>query len=176
MQGVAPNTTGWSLSGFISQSSSARSSTQHNGVVSSLVSDTWRCSVKCDVQSLVSVSRSSSSTVTPPEHYGKNAGVPSLMTWQRRLKNRLCSSPYILVLLPGEKGELGGVLACPLFLAWGSESVEEDQVTVLPLVAPQVNKQQTAAGHVPRSQTHTTGCYCTLGEITQTVFNRNYIL
>ena len=63
-----------------------------------------------DAQSLVSICRSSSSPITPPEHDGKHAGAPLLMTWQRRLKNRLCFSPYILVLLPGDKGELGGVL------------------------------------------------------------------
>ena len=62
---------------------------------SSITSLHWRCSVKCDVQSLVSASWSSSILFvqsTPPEHYGSKAGVPLLMTLQRRLKNRLCSS------------------------------------------------------------------------------------
>ena len=72
------------------------------------------------------------------------------MMLRRILKNRLCSAPYILVLLPGEKGELGVVLACPLFFASGSEIVEEDQVTV-PTTGGTTG-EQTAAGLVPRSQ------------------------
>ena len=84
----------------------------------------WRGpdSVKCDAPSLVSVCRSSIPSLHL-DNNGKHAGAPLLMTWQRRLKNSLCFSAYILVLLPGDKGELGGVLlvlSCARrMIAWG---------------------------------------------------------
>ena len=63
------------------------------------------------------------------------------------------------------KGELGVCSLSSLRAADDGprqESVEGNQVTVPALVSPQV--KQTIQGHVPRSQTHTTG---KLGEITQ---------
>ena len=84
----------------------------------------WRGpdSVKCDAPSLVSVFRSSILSLHL-DNNGRHAGAPLWMTWQRRLKSRLCFSPYILALLPGDKGELGGVLlvlSCARrMIAWG---------------------------------------------------------
>ena len=84
----------------------------------------WRGpdSVKCDAPPLVSVFRSSIPSLHL-DNNGKHAGAQLLMTWQLRLTSRLCFSAYILVLLPGDKGELGGVLlvlSCARrMIAWG---------------------------------------------------------
>ena len=71
----------------------------------------WRGpdSIKCDAPPLVSVFRSSIQSLHLDKN-GRHAGAQVSITWQLRLTSRLCFSAYILVLLLGDKGELGGVL------------------------------------------------------------------
>ena len=89
----------------------------------------------------------------------KHAGAQLLMTdnWDWRA---VCVSPLIYSFC--SRVLVGVLLVRAADDGPRQESVEVNQVTVPALVSPQV--KQTIQGHVPRSQTHTTG---KLGEITQ---------
>ena len=70
----------------------------------------------------------------------RNGNMPETllsMLWQRRLRKRPCSSPFIHVLTPGA-GELGGAAVFVLFCAHSpsQESVHGNQVTIPTLVSP----------------------------------------
>ena len=138
----------------------------------------WRGpdSVKCDAPSLVSVCRSSIQSLHL-DNNGKHAWAPLFYDLTTETEEPSVFLPFYTRSAPGWQGRARWCAPCPLLRAADDslrqESVEEDQVTVLPLGHLRWSKQPQdmfpGHKHTPQVLLHTWWDYTT-------VFNRNYIL